>query len=692
MSKSKFTVSVLILFAIVFSSLPNIGAVVNPDFIVPRNVYEYGGTLTTYASSDFDTLNPYRSFGSGWTMSRLVYENLIMTGPNFEIRPWLAESWEWSDGGLTLTFHLFENVTWSDGVPLTSEDVKFTFESWETQEMPRMTPYIVNIESIETPDPYTVVFHYIEPDCTVLSEAYAGPATCIVPKHIWENIEDWKTWDNGDPELAIGSGPFMLEEWKKGEYLSFTYNPNYWMGRPYMDNVVIVIIKMRDVALMAFEKGEIAKFSINGNEVSRFLDPEKYRIYMTEDAAVPFFCANNKRRPGNDTAFREALEYVVDREKMTDLAFYGYAASVHHVLPAQHEVGNWIPPEDITHPINLTKANELLDNAGYIDVNDDGWREYPDGDKMELEMTVTDFERYIRMAEVIMEGLKGAGINVKLDVLDSGAYSVKTYKTYVYDFTLGRWGWSYPEPLGKLKWFLSYGTSFTGYANPEFDELYKQAYATVDPDERRPIIWEMCRLLAEDHAFVPTVTNLVLNAVNVEKWGGWSLVNPYGPLSNDKMWPWYNIHLPGAPEALTTTLTVDVTETALQKEPVTISATIKDDKGKPIEGVYINFFVGSLGVGASLTDSDGAAKFTWVPTETGSFEIHAGFEGSTEYGESTSTTRTVSVGSAEPSPTPTPTPTPTPPPEKPDYTGYYIAAIAIVALVAVLFYTMTKKT
>lgn len=678
-SKRKFATTVLLLSIILFLALPNVNAVINPDFILPRNVYKYGGILTIAFTSDFDTLNPFLSFGSGWTMSRLVYENLLMTGPNSEICPWLAKTWEFSDGGLTLTFHLQENVTWSDGVPLTSEDVKFTFEGWKQHKMPTMKTYYENIESIETPDPYTVVFHYYKPDCTILSEAYLGPPTCIVPKHIWKDIADWKTWENSDPKLAIGSGPYTMKEWKKGEYLSFTYNPNYWQGRPYLDGINLVIIKLRDVQMMAFQKGEIAKMAINGNEVSRFLDPEKYQIFQTEDSAVPFFGANNVRRPGNDTDFRNSLEYLVDRQKLIDLAFYGYASRVHHVIPNMHEVGGWVPPEDITHGLNVSKAKEILENAGYKDINGDGWREYPNGDKMELKFTVSDTERYIRMAEVIIESLKNAGINVKIEVLDANAAAVKTYQTYNYDFTLGRWGWSYPEPLGMLKWFLSYGQNWSGYSNPEYDELFNKARATTDPDERRPIIWQMCRMLAEDHVYVPTVQNQVLTAFDRSTFGGWSRVNPYGGWANDKMWPWYNTHLQGEPETIPTSIAINVLGSAIEKEPVTISATLKDKSEAPIVGQYVDFYVGAIGVGASATDSKGVAKFTWVPMDTGNFNIKAVYTGSTKYKICSSEIKTVSIGSAPP---------PTPPP---DYTMYYLAAIVVLIIAVIVVYRRVKK-
>jgi len=344
----------LLLLLIIVSGMPLSGAntVINPDFILPRDKYPYGGDLRISQLSDFPSLNPFISSGAEWVVTINVYECLVMLNPDWGISPWLAKSWDISEDGLTYTFHLQENAIWSDGVPLTSEDVKFTFEGWTTHNMPRMLPYVKNIKSIDTPDEYTVVFHLKARDNTFIPRTLAWPALCIVPKHIWKDISDWKTFLNDDPKLAVGSGPFKLKEWKKGEYCTIVANEKYWQGRPYLDGVTWIVIKMRDIQLMAFEKGELDIFrGLLGNEVPRFLKP-KYQIFQYKDPGLPQYYANNRRMPGNDTAFRQALAYCVDRQKLIDLAMYGYGVQPTHMLPPIYEAGGWIPPEDVTYDMD----------------------------------------------------------------------------------------------------------------------------------------------------------------------------------------------------------------------------------------------------------------------------------------------------------------------------------------------------
>ena len=559
-------------------------------------------------------------------------------------------------------------------MPVTAEDVKYTFDQWKIQQMPRMLPYVENIENIEVVDDKTVVMKLYEIDTTFLSRTLSWPALMIAPKHIWKDIEDWNTFLNDDPELHIGSGPFKLQEWKKGEYCIMEANENYWQGRPYLDSITYIVIKMRDMQLMAFEKGETDCFSgITGSEVPRFLDATKYQIWQIEDSGLPNFYANMRRRPGNDTSFRKALWYCLDRDRILEAAHYGYGKIPRHMLATPYDVGGWIPPETVTEPINLTKAAEILDEGGYLDIDGDGWREYPDGDKMALELTVSDYERFLKAAEIIIDNMRKIGVNIKLDILEAGQWGVRIVTTHDFDLTYFRYGPGGGDPLEPLSWLTSWGENWIGFFNETYDDLYLNASVIFDEDERRPLIWDLQRILAENYAFVPHVCNINLKALNIEKFDPMPNSMPWGPFSNLQSWHYYNLHLRGAPGAVSTTLTIDVSESAMQNEPVPISATLMDEKGSPIEGMYIDFYVGGLSIGAATTDSNGVAVYTWIPINEGSFEIRTDFSGTEKYKESESTTATMTVGAVAPPPPP-----PSPPP---NYTPYYIAAAVVVVAI-----------
>jgi peptide/nickel transport system substrate-binding protein len=362
----------------------------HPDFL-PRGVYKYGGNFRIARRTDYPSLNPF-TYGN-WQVCLNMYEMLVAVDHEWGASPWLAKTWEVSEDGLTWTFLLDERATWSDGKPVTSEDVKFTFEEWDRQQVSRMLPYTANIDYIEAPDEHTVIFHTKQIDTTFVTRTLSWPALVIVPKHIWENVGDWNTFMNDDPQYWVVNGAFKPKEWKKGEYLIIEANEDYYRGRPYVDTITWVVINMRDMQLMAFEKGEIDYFSpIYGNELQRFLKPE-YHIWQVVDSGQPNWYFNTAKAPGNNTDFREAMSYCLDRDRILESAHYGFGIKAHHMMAVPYENGNWIPPEDITHEKDLTKAGELLDAAGYLDVNDDGWREDLDGNEMKLEFIISDFER-----------------------------------------------------------------------------------------------------------------------------------------------------------------------------------------------------------------------------------------------------------------------------------------------------------
>ena len=690
MKKSKIVIFAILAMTIL-STLPLLGVnaeVINSDFILPRDTYKYGGDFRMPRTTDFTTLNPYLGTGATWMVTIISYENLVMVDPDWGVRPWLAESWDISDDGLTYTFYLQPDAIWSDGMPVIADDVKYTFDQWKIQELSRMLPYTKNINEITVIDEKTVQFELYEPDVTFLERSLVWPALCIVPKHIWETIEDWNTWDNDDPEMFVGSGPFTLKEWKKGEYCQLVANENYWQGRAYVDSITYIVINMRDIQLLAFEKGEVDIFSgLFGNEVSRFLDPAKYKVYAYEDAGQPNFYANMRQRPGNDTYFRKALWYSVDREQILDAAHYGYGVIPTHMLATIYERSGWMPPETVTEPQNLTMAASILDEGGYLDTDGDGWREYPNGDKMKLGLTVSDYERYLKSAEIIIEDMKSIGVNIGLDILAAGTWGARIVTTHDFDLTYFRYGPGGGDPLEPLSWQTSWGENWIGFFNETYDNLYIEASKVQDPEERLPMIWDLCRILAENYAFVPHVSNVNLKVINNEKWDSDPTCLPYGPFSNLQMWHYFNIHLKGDITGVGTLLTSEAPSTAIMKEPVVIKTTLVDESGNPLEGMFIDYVVGGFAVGGSMTDASGASEFTWVPLQDGSYDIQPHFRGTDKYASSESTAHSIQVGAATPDE-----------PDEPE-PGFQIPGfpmestiLGVVLGIAAVAYLLTKKS
>ncbi|HSC70752.1 MAG TPA: ABC transporter substrate-binding protein, partial [Candidatus Methylomirabilis sp.] len=214
---------------------------------------KYGGTFVVAIVNDPTTLNPATSSDFYVKIiSGTVFDTLVNLDFNLTPVPRLATSWDVSKDGLTYTFHLAK-ATWHDGKPLTSEDVKFTVEQVLGPYHPSGAQYKDRIQEIQTPNPQTVVFRLKTPFGPFL--VMLANDLYIVPKHIYQGTDILK---NPARLTPVGTGPFKLAEWKKGDYVRVVRNPDYFMeGKPYLDEIVFKVAADAGARMLAFEKGEI---------------------------------------------------------------------------------------------------------------------------------------------------------------------------------------------------------------------------------------------------------------------------------------------------------------------------------------------------------------------------------------------------------------------------------------------------
>ncbi|MFB0522806.1 MAG: hypothetical protein ACETV1_03480, partial [Candidatus Bathyarchaeia archaeon] len=231
------------------------------------------------------------------------------------------------------------------------------------------------------------------------------------------------------------------------------------------------------------------------------------------------------------------------------------------------------------------------------------------------------------------------------------------------------------------------GLNRRGFSNTTYDALDLQAAAEADPEKLREILYEMQMILAEQCPNALVIRNHGLMAVNTEKWEGYENALPFGPLSYLDEIGFLKLHLKGAVATTKTLMTLTAPSTGTTQEPVTVSATISTEDGKPVEGIYVDFSADGVIFASGRTDSNGEATASWLPETAGDIIFKVEYLGGAEYTASESDTITTSVsepaepGPAEPGPAE---------PTKPDYTMYYIGAIVILALVAVALYMRQK--
>lgn len=367
-------------------------------------------TLTTAVGAELNTLYPLNMDVQNNIGTKLCYEGLV-NYENGEVVPCLAESWEFSDDGKTLTFHLKEGVTFHDGTPFNAEAVKKDFEFARPNPNFSNQAAVVNIESIEVVDEYTVTFHYPNAYFAYLLE-FCYPETMILVSP--EVLEDGNYQSmNG----VVGTGPYIYDEIVDGEYVRFVRNENYWGEQPYYDEVIVKYIPDASARLQALQSGEIDL--IYGSALLSWDDYEQATSLPNMEGAVAESDSKTRNLVLNasgtlsDLRLREAIAYAIDKEALSEGLTYGEEA------PADHLFQDGIPYTDVEYNVTRTydpdKANELLDEVGWMMNESTGIRE-KDGQVLTLKYTYDSSDALNKsLATAVKSQLASVGIEVETE-------------------------------------------------------------------------------------------------------------------------------------------------------------------------------------------------------------------------------------------------------------------------------------
>jgi peptide/nickel transport system substrate-binding protein len=259
-------------------------------------------------------------------ITELVFDTLIYRShATFEYEPRIAESWDVSPDHLTYTFHLRKDVKFSDGVPLTAEDVKFTFDRIKdpTVDDASLRNYFNEVVSCETPDPYTVVFTCSKPYFQHLG--VVGEFE-IIPKHIYGEGNDFNNHPNN--RKPVGAGPFVFERWDTGSQIVLTRNDNYYGIKPHVKKIVYKIITDNNAAFQVLERQELDAMTLTPEVwVKRASKPDfqaKFNLLSYYPPQVSFFMWNERRPQFADKRVRKAMTMLLDRQLILDTIFRGF--------------------------------------------------------------------------------------------------------------------------------------------------------------------------------------------------------------------------------------------------------------------------------------------------------------------------------------------------------------------------------
>lgn len=371
---------------------------------------------TIYENNVFNSMTQSDAFGR-MNYNSLTQGNFVYVDKNNEIQPFFFQSFDISDAGKTLVFTFPTNAVWHDGQPVTKEDILFTFDY---QKNVKNSGYLKNLESWEITGENECTLKFTEPDAFYYLNAGALN-TCVHPKHIWENITDYKEYD--DAAAAVGCGPFKLVSVDKDSQTSVyeaVYENNY-AGEIMVDQVVVQSYSGEDTLMMAMMNGEIDAFfdyanPIDATIVDTMVGAPDINLAESDFGGHYQLTYGMERNPGSDINFRKAVRAALDYDKLANVIAgdYGTAPGTGIVPPTNKGYDSSLP----ILSRDLEAANKLLDEGGYKDTNGDGIRELPDGSPMDVMITLQfskNMEVYNRIGEVITASLKDLGIKTHID-------------------------------------------------------------------------------------------------------------------------------------------------------------------------------------------------------------------------------------------------------------------------------------
>ena len=484
-------------------------------------------TFTVGILNEVDSFNPFKGIEApSYEMWALTYDMLVgYSMEDLSPVPALAEDWETSEDGLTWTFNLRDDVTWSDGEQLTSADVKHTFDRILDGGVESDTwgSYLASVTSIDAPDDFTLVLNLEQPSATLPLLPME-----ILPEHIWKDIseEEANTYaaEPEDGQPVVGSGPFrFVEGTAGGSTYRFEANPDYWGGAPHVDEVVFRVFKAEDPAVQALIKGEIDFLhditplqleALEGrdgittvNGVSPYFEEFAFNAGAIQtDKSKPDFGEpiGTGKEALKDPAFRHALGYAIDYDRLVENAYQGAAQPGQSIIPDAYEKWHWSPPEDEAFTYDPDRAKELLDEAGY-EVGDDGLRTMPDGSPIGTLTLIgrPEEKRSVTSMDFLKEWLADVGIESEVEVMESGQLTTAVLEG---NYDIFHWGWFVePDPDGMLSFMTcdergSWSDSW--YCNEEYDRLYEEQHGELDDERRVELVHEMQRILWEDSPYL----------------------------------------------------------------------------------------------------------------------------------------------------------------------------------------------
>jgi len=446
---------------------------------------------------------------TAWYSDALIYihDRLVSRDYNFSYKPGLAESWDVSEDGLTWTFHLRKGVKFHDGTDFTAEDVKWTIDTIKDPDTG--SPFRGDLEAIkevEVVDDYTVkvVLNYPFPNLLFnLSNTAAG----IHPANAYE-----KYGDDYGKKIVIGTGPYKLEDWIRGDKIVLVKNEEYNWGPEWMSNRGPALIDKIVLRVIPDESSRIMEMEVGGIHILRNV-PEAHieklennpdvTVYKEPATKLGYLAYATDKKPFTDVRVRRAINHALNREEIIQFVFRGVGEEAYGYLPPALKDEYLEESKDLGYHYDPEKAKQLLAEAGY-----------PNG--FEATLSADNSSKSSKLAEIVQSQLRDVGINAKIQLYDSASY-VAMLKEGKQELFIREYSWPNADILD---WFLLSSQfpypNHSRWVDDKTDEMIKYAATRPTWGERAEAYKEVQRYLIDQAVWAPMYIPKQIIAVRKE--------------------------------------------------------------------------------------------------------------------------------------------------------------------------------
>lgn len=453
---------------------------------LPSPSEKTGGTLViTVGVEPTPNLDPafYMTGIAADTVHYTVFETLVIYDYDMSIKPYLAESFTQIDD-LTWEFKLREGVKFHDGTSCNATAVKLHFDRLITLSSPRQIS-VAMIDSVEVVDEYTVKMHlkyaYIDFLHEMASETGVASPTAV------------EKWGEDFGVHPVGTGPFKFVEWIHGDHITLEAFEDHWSGRPHLDKVIIKLFPEASVRLMQLETGEGYLTDIECEQTGIAEAMSNVELHVGAPVTRRMIVLNQYPQGPEalkDVRVRQAINYAINRKEIMDTLYQGYGVvGIGPLYPGVYQYN----PDLKGYPDegNLTKARQLLEEAGYSD-----------GLKLKILGRAGTIEE--DECVIIKDQLAKVGIEVEIEILEFSVFAEKLVVTREFDISAADWSGSGPTALGVMyEFYLSTETdpwhwNLCGVNDTELDDLLSQLRVESDPDTFQDLCDQIQQIIIEN--------------------------------------------------------------------------------------------------------------------------------------------------------------------------------------------------